>query len=281
MIDENLDKKNGLSNTHIKCRNKILNIIKNYNLIDIWRISNPQKRKYTWNSNTKPPIFCRLDYFLVTDTFRNLINKSTIQQGYKTDHSLISLNINFSIQKRGPGYFKLNNSLILDDNYNTNIIKCINDTVNSNRLAKPEILWELIKGNIRNYTIKFASSKRKKEKEYEENLQNEINTLENLIPKSQNREEYTEKLLEKKNEMQTYYDKKINGIMIRSKAIQIEMNEKTKTTNIPKLIINNHIITHTKEILNESTNFYRKLYQIKPPEETEELDFFDSYTNKL
>ena len=118
--------------------------------------------------------------------------------------------------------------MILDDNYNTNIIKCINDTVNSNRLAKPEILWELIKGNIRNYTIKFASSKRKKEKEYEENLQNEINTLENLIPKSQNREEYTEKLLEKKNEMQTYYDKKINGIMIKSKTIQNEMNEKTQ-----------------------------------------------------
>ena len=43
------------------------------------------------------------------------------------------------------------------------------DTVN--RLARPEILWELIKGNIRNYTIKFASSK-KKEKEYDENLQN-------------------------------------------------------------------------------------------------------------
>ena len=37
VLDENLDKRNGRTDTHRKCRSKIRNLMDTYNLIDIWR----------------------------------------------------------------------------------------------------------------------------------------------------------------------------------------------------------------------------------------------------
>ena len=59
------------------------------------------------------------------------------------------------------GYFKLNNSLLLDDKYQTCIKRVINDIVQINQGANPNTLWEIIKGSIRNETIKYASMKKK------------------------------------------------------------------------------------------------------------------------
>ena len=51
--------------------NKINSILDLHNLVDVWRILNPTKLKYTWHSNTKPPFFGRLDYFIVSDELLN------------------------------------------------------------------------------------------------------------------------------------------------------------------------------------------------------------------
>ena len=82
--------------------------------------------------------------------------------GYKTDHSLITLCLNFNKVDRGPGYFKFNNSLLLDREYQNIIKTSISDTVTFNSSTNPNILWKIIKGNIRNETIKYATHKKKR-----------------------------------------------------------------------------------------------------------------------
>ena len=122
----------------------------------------PNKMQFTWHSNTKPVIFSRLDYFLISNNLVNYIKSTKINAGYKSDHSIVNVKFDFVKVKKGPGYFKLNNSLILDIDYQTMIKNSISETAEINIDANPNTLWELIKGTIRNVTIKFATAKKKK-----------------------------------------------------------------------------------------------------------------------
>ena len=80
---------------------------------------------------------------------------------YKSDHSIVTLSIDSNVYNRGPGYFKLNNSLLLDSDYQQRIKENINDIAEINKNANPNTLWEIIKGTVRNETIKYATAKKK------------------------------------------------------------------------------------------------------------------------
>ena len=178
VLNTDIDKRNGRTDTHKKCRIKINNTIDNYGFADIWRIQHPNTKKYSWHSSHTPPIFCRLDYFLISNNLTNSNKCSNIKAGYKTDHSLVSLIIDFHKVPRGPGYFKFNNSLLIDNEYKNIVKRSIAETVQINSEANPNILWEVIKGNIRNEIIKFATNKKRKERELEVKLNTEIENLE-------------------------------------------------------------------------------------------------------
>ena len=147
-------------------------------LTDIWRAHHPNKSQFTWHSNTKPPIFSRLDYFLISDNLSNCALSCQIKSGYKSDHSLVELNLDFIQQQRGKGYFKLNNSLLLETEYQNTIRKGISDIVEINQGANPNTLWEIIKGTIRNETIKYASIKKKKQNIQEQKIIADIDIIE-------------------------------------------------------------------------------------------------------
>ncbi|CAH3177279.1 unnamed protein product, partial [Porites lobata] len=90
-------------------------------LIDAWRVLscghglldfsvhsllNSDSSKFTWRRK-KPEIHCRLDFFLINQcTFCNIINAEIL--GYKTDHSMITLQISLHSNTRGRGFWKLN-----------------------------------------------------------------------------------------------------------------------------------------------------------------------------
>ena len=59
--------------------------------------------------------------------------------------------------------------------------RCISETHRINNNANPNTLWEVIKGNIRNETIKFASNKKRKELEKESKTKDVIENLEHNI----------------------------------------------------------------------------------------------------
>ena len=75
--------------------------------------------------------------------------------GFKTDHSFVWLKIEASTISKRPGYFKINNSILIEENYQFKINETISNTVKYN----PNALWEVIKGSIRKETIKYSSHK--------------------------------------------------------------------------------------------------------------------------
>ena len=73
VLNEKIDKSNGRIDKQKRFRTVINNIIDAYSLTDIWRDMHSDLMQYTWHSHHKPPIFCRLDYFLISENFRNNI----------------------------------------------------------------------------------------------------------------------------------------------------------------------------------------------------------------
>ena len=98
---------------------------------------------------------------MISQNLKHCVESTKHSISYKSDHTPVILNINILNIKRGPGYFKLNSSLLLDSVYQENIKQSINETSVINKDANPNTLWELIKGTIRNETIKYATKKKK------------------------------------------------------------------------------------------------------------------------
>ena len=81
--------------------------------------------------------------------------------------------------------------------------------------SKPNTVWELIKGIIRNESIKYAS-RRKREKEREQNtLKSNISKIEDDLNSNPNNENLKHKLLSENRKLDNLRDDKIKDILLR------------------------------------------------------------------
>ena len=145
-------------------------------LVDVWRIKNPQSRSYTW-SQTSPPVFCCLDYWLISNNLQDFVNTTDIIPAIKTDHAAIELNLTDSNQNsRGPGFWKMNVSLLEDPNYLEELKQNIPPwkTTESDNLSDKRCLWDWLKNNIRNHATLFSKKKAKERSATEKKLTTSI-----------------------------------------------------------------------------------------------------------
>ena len=133
VLDVEKDKKGGLAKTHKQSASVVHDALTEFDLVDIWRTFNPDGRRYTWRRKT-PEIHCRLDFFLVSQSIATITQTVDIVPGYKTDHSMITLIISLHSNQRGNGFWKLNTSLLSDEDYVKLIKKYY--TPNQNLLCK-------------------------------------------------------------------------------------------------------------------------------------------------
>ena len=68
-LNPKFDKKGGVMVPRKKVIDNIQCLQNELDLVDIWRIKNPQTKSYTW-SQSAPQVFCRLDYWLIIYRFR-------------------------------------------------------------------------------------------------------------------------------------------------------------------------------------------------------------------
>ena len=295
VLDIHLDKKNGKLDTHKRCRQKITNILETYDLTDIWRDKHPTLKHFTWHSSHKPPIFCRLDYFLISKNIANTVVSCEYNFSYKSDHSIVKLTIDINSYERGPGYFKLNNSLILDNEYQQTIKESIKEIATINKDANPNTLWEIIKGTVRNETIKYASLKKKENLKNEIKYTKDIEQLERELSNADDSELHDRiksNLDSKRNELNKILENRLNGYITRSKAQIIEQNEKnnkyfaglekkkSEAKAITRLNINNTVVTNQRTNLLEQKKFYEQLYS-KIEQIESDINFFDNSLPKL
>ena len=139
--------------------------------------------------------------------------KADIPPGYKTDHSLCNIVINYQTQHRGPGFWKLNSSLLGEIDYVNDVKSSIAETVDqykNDETVDKVLLWEMSKLQIRDTSIKYSKAKTKKMKSKEADIEFEIAALERQFESSTNndKESLAEQLRVKKIELENIIEYK-------------------------------------------------------------------------
>ena len=292
VLDIAKDKRGGLQQTHKSSLNIINNWMEETDLIDIWRLMNPNEFRFTWKrSNPSPGIFCRLDYFLVSFGLIDKINKCDIVPGFKSDHSAVILAVASNDNPRGPGFWRLNCSYLSDSDYAITIKKTIAETIEFNQDSDPLLLWDTIKCQIRGASIKFSSNKKKSKVNKIQVLEKRINGLEKELGEN-NSEEVQSLLANTKAELEEYISEATKGAMIRARVQWYEEGEKNSkyfinlekrnhnNKTINSLELRNGTITNEpNEILNHQKQFYKNLYSSNPI--TNSAEAADTFVNGL
>ena len=121
-------------------------------LSDIWRDIQPNKKQYTYLEKS------RLDKFLITQECSNLTQKTKIfTAGIRSDHKCISIELNLSSTKRGPGRWKLNTSILNDTAYKTELPKAIQHVKQNFNFLSKQMIWEVCKIKVKEFTIAYCT----------------------------------------------------------------------------------------------------------------------------
>ena len=247
-LDPTVDKKGGILIPRQHVINSIENIQNEFSLHDIWRIKNPNTRSYTW-SKSSPSIFCRLDYWLISDNLNDLVTQVDIVASIKTGHSSIILELdNIKGSRKGPGFWKLNTSLLDRPDYldmiNSELPNWLDDAKDlSGNRAKWDWLKFKNKTSSITYSKKLAQERKKREEELKFKYQDALNKFQ------ENPSEITRLEMDKfKNELETLNDERIEGIVVRARARWHEHGEKSSKyfLNLEK---RNNIKKTCKEII--------------------------------
>ena len=287
VLDPHIDCCNYRNINNPNAREKLLDIIDQYRLIDPFRELFPTLHRYTWRRKN-PFKQARLDFFLFTESMLTYLRNCKIEPSYRSDHSMVILELVFNPFIRGKGLWKFNNSLLSDIDY-VNIVKDkildvkrqysalvydlnnIGDIEDENLqlTINKQLFLETLLMELRGKTISYSSFKKKERDKREQVLLDEIDLLECSV-----NNESIEDLENKKKELENIRKDKMKGKLVRSRVQWIEEGEKPtkyfcglESKNFTSKIIpkvekeGGIIVTNQFDILKEAKSFYENLYK--------------------
>ena len=278
--------------TKTKSRDVLMGIMDKFDLIDIWRKRNPNKKQFTFRKKN-PVVQTRLDYIFVSSTLENEVKNCEILISVTPDHSSISLSLGGSntIKDYGKSYWKFNSSLCLDNEFVNKVnykIKELERTWGS-QIASKVILWDFVKMKLREFIMKYSCEKAKLRKENIEKLEMEIRDLEHQMLVTPTKM-ISDKVDEKKKDLEKLHDFTRQGAKVRSRAPWSEEGEKNieyfeqllksnkKRSVICEIYDNDmNILKDKNKILKIIRQFYENLYASK--EQSEDIREYGFYKN--
>lgn len=287
IFDLDLEASGGNPVLKIRTIETIREIMLELDLCDIWRIRNSSLKRYTWSgkgqgkqSKSNTVLYRRLDYFFVSNDLQPFIEMTDILPSPSTDHSAVTLKIKSFCEDspRGSSFWKFNNSLLEDSIYieqmKIKIQEVKNELSNMNILC-PRSRWELIKYEVRKFTMKYAKARAKKLRKKYQDLETKIKDIEK-VPDWEKMPSYVAEHDSLKKDLEVMNDYITDGLILRSKIKWAELGEKSNKyflslerrnknkTHVRKLLIDEGIeITASREILKVIESFYKDLYDVK------------------
>ena len=146
----------------------------------------------------------------------------------KTDHSAITIEFQDVDGKvKGPGFWKLNCSLLNDKQY-VDEINCLLPSwlqEGKRELSDPHSVWDWVKYNVKKYSTQYSMTKSQQRKAEEWQLNREFQEASSVFQKNPSQENLSI-LNVLKEKMEQMYDKKVEGMIVRSRARWYEHREK-------------------------------------------------------
>jgi len=301
VFDLDLETSGGNPSLKHKSIETMQTILMDSDLCDIWRVRNPDVKRFTWSgcaqgkkSNSRDRLFRRLDYFFVSDSLQPFIDKTSIIPAPSTDHHAITLKFcSFNEGKKGPSFWKFNNSLLRDEVYVKEVSTIIENKQKSFRkegIASPQNKWELIKYEIRKFSISYSKTRARKFRAHYKDIENKIQNVESFRGWEKDADLLT-KHGQYKLELENYSNYVTEGIILRSRCKWYEEGEKNTKyfltlekrnkakTHIRKLVDGDQTIIDPRDIQQKITYFYSSLYSSKSMKSEEECLTFLSTLN--
>ena len=146
--DNNLDIISGEPHNEIIV-NSFKEMINDLLLVDVWRLSHGNRKEFTWSRNN-PFVARRLDYIFISEPMFPFCQDSSIENFGFSDHRGAIINLDFTCFKRGPSYYKFNNTLLKNINFINEVTTEICRIKSLN--LDPHLCWEYIKvSTIKSY----------------------------------------------------------------------------------------------------------------------------------
>lgn len=118
------DIKGGAQSTHKKCTAFLNEYMVQNDLVDVWRLRNPEIFQSTF-VRTKPHILMeRIDYILISSYLVQNVMDAHILPSFFSDHALLNLRIVSGFPPPGKGYWKMNVSLLEDKTVIARVSEC-------------------------------------------------------------------------------------------------------------------------------------------------------------
>ena len=201
--------------------------------------------------------------------------KCSISTAPYTDHDKVLFTLQPESQPRGPGFWKFNTSFLRNTDYVNTIKATIKESFNTVKEYEDKgLIWDFVKMKIRSNSVWFAKKTKREENQLENMYTSELSKLNCHLA-----ENHSTTLLDQidvlKKEIERIQMIKTNGVIVRTKMVNIEEGEKnssfflslekhrSEAKSITLLKVNENTISKQEHIMNEIFNFYSNLYKDK------------------
>jgi exonuclease III len=259
------------------------NFVENTGLTDSWRLFNAETKEYSWaRKRANAFIARRLDYIFATDSIIDDLIECNMYSLPSSDHRGVYIQIKCHDQKRGPSFWKFNNTLLKEKTFVDRINIIVDTFLIDNFGMSPDIKWELLKLKLKEESIQYSKTIAVKKKNDVISLQNKLNEYDCILAKHpQNKDILRERetmrlkleIVEREKAQSAQTRARIKWIEEGEKNAKYFLNlEKSKANAklLPKLEIENRVLTDQFDIIRAQKEYFEKLYNPQPTEVTEE-----------
>ena len=293
VINPEIDSFNYSRENNINAKQTFLSSCRTHDLVDVWRLKNPDRREYTWLRPT-PLKGGRLDMFFASQHLLQRCIDIKITPGYKSDHNMVMLSVGSDTRKRGPGLWKFNDSLLGDEDYISTVNQCIQNTVeqyalpiyNSSYLVNDsnykniefvihdDLFYETLLLMIRGETVAYAKRKAKRLRAHEKELIAKVNKAHSSFVDTQSETDEIA-LRAASEELEKARKPKIDGLIVRSRTAWHEEGERNSAyflglekrnairNSVSMLKIEDQQITNVNAILQALSSELERKYSVK------------------
>ena len=258
---------------------KLQNILDEFSLLDSWRTQHPQSKSFTWR-RLRPIQQSRIDYMFVSEhLMQNHVVRTSIDAGIMSDHSIITIDMQFSSAPRGPGLWMYNNTLLENESH-VNEVKaeikkaqsCLG--IYQGNLDKG-VKLEMLLSSIRVLAIRKGKQLAYERRREEQELYDKVNQLEAKIA-NEHTDDDVDEYENVKNRLDEFKEHMGNIAILRSHAIWMEDGEKSTKyflrmartraaqSRISTIQSDNGVcIRGNKQILDECVKHFSAIYSMK------------------
>lgn len=280
-LTPSVDTSNGTSSLTYRALRSIKQQLSNLLLHDTWRTLHPKEKDFTFFS---PPHnkYSRIDHFFLSQKDLTFLTKATIEPSLLSDHSPITMTLQFSTLRPRTRIWRLDSSLLTDEADVRRLSTYLSDffSTNTSTDVTPAITWAAHKCVIRGELMSIAAQRNKLRFTRINDLTTRIRRLEQTHKASlaaatlteliQAREELLETLnvtLKRKFALtqKLYYEFGNKAGKFLARALQTR-----KASNTIHKIISpaGEALVTNEDIAEQFTQYFSKLYNLPPSTST-------------